>query len=177
MRPVDALKPVRSVKFNKVVCIVNSNKTGRSNNSSKFVRPVDICKSMRPVNSNKILPTNKPANSKTVHPVNSSNSVRPTDVRKLVHPENSNKPVYREDVCKSVPPADVCGPVCLVDIHKLFFVNYGRYVILFLILLFFVVSVNTKVFHKTIQYMITFINIQMTCLSFTNSLTIQLLLK
>ena len=102
--------------------------------------------------------TNKPVNSKIACPVNSSKPVRPIDIHKSVRPVNSNKSVY---------PA-VCKPVCLVDNRKLFFVDYWKHVILFLILLLFAVSVNTIVFNRTILYMIIFINILMTYLIFAN---------
>ena len=131
------------------------------------------------MNSNKIVCTvdsNKPVNSKIVHPVNtrkpvclvnSRKPVLPIDVCKSVRLVNSNKPVYPVEVCKSGGPVDVRKPVCLLDICKPFFVDYWRHVTLFLILLFFAVSKNTSVFNRTILYMILFINIHMTCLVFT----------
>ena len=86
---------------------------------------------------------------------------------KLICNVNSNKPVYPVDVCKPVCPVDVCKCLCLVDTHKPFFVEYWKHVILFMILLFFVVSINTSIFNRTILYMIIFINILMTYLTFT----------
>ena len=59
-------------------------------------------------------------------------------------------------------PVDVLKPACLVDIRKPFFVDYWKHVTLFLILLFFAVSINTSVFNRTVLYMILFINIRMT---------------
>ena len=93
-----------------------------------------------------------------------------------VRPVNSNKSVYHVDVCKSGGPVDVYKLVCLVDICKSFLINYWRHVTLFLILLFFAFSINTTVFNRTIIYMILFINIHMTCLIFTNFLSVNLLL-
>ena len=98
--------------------------------------------------------------------VNSSKPVLPIDVRKSVRPVNSNKPVYPVDVCKSGGPVDVRKPVCLADIRKPFFVDYWKHVTLFLIL-FFAVSINTYVFNRTILYVILFINIYMTYLTFS----------
>ena len=80
---------------------------------------------------------------------------------------NSNKPVYPVDVCKPVGSVDVCKPVCPADTRKPFFVDYWRHVSLFLILLLFVVSINTSAFNRTILYMILFINTHMTNLIFT----------
>ena len=77
----------------------------------------------------------------------------------LLRSVNSNKPLYPVDVCKSVRPVDACKPICLVDIRKNFFVDYWKHVILFLILLLFVVSVNSSVSNRIILYMIIFINI------------------
>ena len=111
------------------------------------------------VNSNKNVRTvnsNKPVNSKIVRPVdtrksvchvNSSKPVLPIDVRKSVRPVNSNKSVYPVDVSKSGGPVDVRKPVCLVGFRKPFFVDYWRHVTLFLILLFFAVSINTSIFN------------------------------
>ena len=96
---------------------------------------------------------------------NFSKPVCPIYVCKSVRPMISNKPLYPVNVYTSVRPVDVCKPVFLVDILKPFFVNYWRYVILFLILLFSVVSVNTCLI--TILYMIIFISVQMTYLVFT----------
>ena len=141
--PLDVRKPIPSVNSNKNVRTVNSNKPV----NSKIVRPVDI---------------RKPA-----CPVNSSKPVLPIDVRKSVRPVNSNKFVYPVDVCKSDGPVDVRKPVCLVDIRKPFFVDSWKHVTLFLILLFFAVSINTSVFNRTILYMILFINIYMTYLIFS----------
>ena len=110
--------------------------------------------------SNKLVRTfnsNKPK--KIASPVNSSKPLRPIDVHKSVRPVNSNKPLYPVDVCKSVRPVDACKPICLVNIRKLFFVDYWKHVILFLILLLFVVSVNSSVSNRIILYMIIFINI------------------
>ena len=64
-------------------------------------------------------------------------------------------------------PVDVLKPACLVDIRKPFFVDYWKHVTLFLILLFFAVSINTSVFNRTVLYMILFINIRMTYLIFS----------
>ena len=133
------------------------------------MRPVDVRKPMRPVISNKLIRTvnsSKPINSKIVCPVNSSKPVCPIDVHKFVRPVNSNKPLYHVDACMPVHPVDVCKPVRLVDIRKPFFVNYWKYVVLFLILLLFAVSVNTSVFNRTILYMIIFISILLTYLIF-----------
>ena len=91
-------------------------------------------------------------------PGNFIKPVRPIDVLDSVCPVNSNKPVY---------PVDVCKPVCLVNIRKTFFVDYWRRVILFLILLLFLGSINTSVFNRTILYIIIFINIHVTYLTFT----------
>ena len=107
--------------------------------------------------------SNKPLNC----PVNSSKPVFLIDVHKSVCPVNVNKPEYLVDVCKSVRPVDVNEPVCSVDTCKPFFVDYWKHVILFLILLLFVVFVNTSVINRTILYMILFINILMTYLIFT----------
>ena len=100
-------------------------------------------------------------------PVNSSKPVLPIDVRKPVRPVNYNKSVYPVDVYKSGGPVDVRKPVCLVDIRKPFLVDYWKHSTLFLILLFFAVSINTSVFNRTILYMILFINIYMTYLIFS----------
>ena len=91
--------------------------------------------------------------------VNSSKPVLPIDVRKSVRPVSSNESIYPVGVCKSGGPVDVGKPVCLVDIRKLFFVDYCKYVTLCLILLFFAVSINTSVFNRNILYMMLFINI------------------
>ena len=91
-------------------------------------------------------------------PGNSSKPVRPIHVCKSVRPVNSNKPVYHVDVCKSVGP---------VDVRKPLFVDDWRHVSLLLILLLFVVSINTSVFNRTILYRILFVNIHMTYLIFT----------
>ena len=92
-------------------------------------------------------------------PGNFIKPARPIDVLDSVCP-----PV---DVCKFKRPVDVCKPVCLVNIRKPFFVDYWRHVILFLILLLFLVSINTSVFNRTILYIIIFINIHVTYLTFT----------
>ena len=55
----------------------------------------------------------------------------------------------------------------LVNFSLWIFVNYWRHITLFLILLFFAVSINTSVFNRTILYMILFINIYMTYLIFS----------
>ena len=80
---------------------------------------------------------------------------------------NSNKPAYPVDVYKSGGRVAVRKSVCLVDVREPFFVDYWRHVNLFLILLFFAISVNTSVFDRTILSMILFINIHMTYLIFT----------
>ena len=175
------VRPVNSSNFVDPVdiCIVDSNKPLHLVNSSKPVCPVDVRKPIHPVNSKKIICTvnsNQPVNSKTVCPVNSSkpvfpgNSSKPVcpiDVCKSVRPVNSNKRVYSVDLCKSVGSVDVHKPVCPVDICKPFFVDHWRHVSLFLILLFFVVSINTSAFNRTILNMILFINIHVTNLIFT----------
>ena len=157
-----------SIKF---LITVNSNNSGRPINSttlvhpvnfSNVVRPVDI----RPVDSNKHL--HPVSSSKPVCPVNSSKPVRPIDVCKSARPVSSNESVYHVDVCKSVAPVDVRKPICLVDIRKHFFIEFWRHTSLFLILLFFAVSVNTIAFNRTILYMILFVNVYMTYLIFTN---------
>ena len=176
------VRPVNSSNFVHIIDIrsVDSNKPLRPVNSSKPVRSVDARKPIHPVNSNKIVHTvnsNQPVNSEIIRPVNSSKPVHhgnsrkpvcPIDVHKSVRPVNSNKPVCPVDVCKSIGPADVCKSVYLVDIPKPFFVVYWRNVILFLILLFFVVSIITSVINKTILYMIIFIDIHMIHLIFTS---------
>ena len=158
--------------------IVNSNKLLHLVNSSKSVHPADVRKPTYPVISNTLIRTvnfDKPLNSEIACPVNSSEPVRPIDVHKSVRPVNSNKPVYPADVCKSVHSVDVCKPVCLVGIRKPFFIDYWKHVTLFLILLLFAVSVNTSVFNGTILYIITFINILVTYLIFTNFLSMHML--
>ena len=141
-------------------------------NSSKPVRLVDVHKPTLPVNSNKIVHTvlisfNKRVNfkivcplnsSKPVHPGNSSKPVRPVDIHQSVCPVNSNKPVYYVDVCKSVCSVDVCKNFCLVHNRRFFFFVYWRHVILFLILFFVLVPVNTSVFNRAIPYIIIFID-------------------
>ena len=135
MRPVDVRNPIHLVNSNKTVRKVNSNKPL----NSKIVRHVN--------------------SSKPVCPVNSSKHIRPIDVCKSLRPVNSIKSVYPVEVCKSIGPVDVHKPVFLVDICKPFSADYWRHVSLFLILLFFAVSINTTVFNRTILYMILFINI------------------
>ena len=115
-------------------------------NSSKPVLPIDVCKSAFPI-----------------------------DVCKSARPVNSKKPIYPFNVCQSGGSVDVLNPVCLVDICKPFFVDYWKYVALFLILLFFAVSINTIVFKRTILYMVLFINIHMTYLIFSKFLKCTLL--
>ena len=146
------------------ICTVDSNKPLRPVNSSKPVRPVDVRKPIPSVNSKIVRPVDA---RKPVCPVNSSTPVLPINVRKFVRPVNSNKSVYPVDVCKSGGPVDVRKPVCLVDIRKPFLVDYWKHSTLFLILLFFAVSINTSVFNRTILYMILFINIHMTYLIFS----------
>ena len=91
------------------------------------MHPVDVCS----FNSNKPLQL-----------INFSKPVRHIDVRKSVHPVNSNKPVYPVDVPKPIRLVNVCKPICPSDNRKTFFFDYWRHVVLFLILLFFVASVN-----------------------------------
>ena len=121
--PVDVRKPIPSVNSNNILCTVNSNK---------------------PVNSKIICSVNT---RKSVCCVNSHKPVLPIDVCKSVRPVNSNKSVYPVDVSKSGGPVDVRKPVSLVDFRKPFFVDYWRHVTLFLILLFFAVSINTSIFN------------------------------
>ena len=130
---------------NNIVRTVNSNKSV----NSKIVSPVNSIKPVCPVSSSKLL--------------------RPIDACKSVRPVNSNKPVYPVDVCKSGGPADVQKAVCIVDTSKLFFADYWKRVTLFLILLFFAVSMNTSVFNRIILYMILFTNIHVTYLIFDKS--------
>ena len=70
---------------------------------------------------------------------------------------NSNKPVHPVDVSKPACPGDICKP---------FFADYWRNVI-WLLILFFVVSVNTSVFNRIILYLISIITIYMTYLILT----------
>ena len=171
-----------------MVVLLNRARQTHVNNTQEFthefthVHPVDVCKPIPSVNSNKnvcTLNSNKPVNSKIVHPVdtrkpmchvNSSKPVLPIDVHKSVRPVNSNQPVYPVDLCKSGGSVDVHKPVCLPDICKPFFVDYWKDVTLFLILLFFAVSINTSVFNRTILHIILFINIHMTYLIFSKFL-------
>ena len=105
--------------------------------------------------------------------------MRLVDALKLICPVNSNKYVCTVNFNKSlnskiVNPVNLCVLVILVNLFvinnvcKSFFVGYWRHVILFLILLFHVVSVNTSVFNRTILHMIIFTNIHMTNLIFIN---------
>ena len=163
-------KNVRHVDTRKPVCSINSSKLVRLVNSNNSVLPVDICtvdsnKPLGPVDSSKLV---RPGD--VCKPIPSVNYkiVRPVDARKPVCPVSSRKPVLPIDVCKSVHPVNsnkstyrVRKPACLVDIRKSFFVDYWKHVTFFLVL-FFVFSINTSVFNRTILYMILFINIYMT---------------
>ena len=80
---------MRSVNFNRIIFLVNSDKPERPVNSSNFVFPVDI----------HTLDSNKP-----LRPVNSSN-VRPVDVCKRIPSAISNKIVRTVD-SKNVGPID-----------------------------------------------------------------------
>ena len=116
--PVDDLKTLLSVNFNKIFFTVNSYKPGCPVNSSKFARgPVDV----RTVNSNKPLcPVNS---SKPVFLVDVRKGIRPVHSNKVVHTVNSNKPVNSRTVHpfnsgKPVCPGNSSKPVRLIDAHK-----------------------------------------------------------
>ena len=93
-----------------------------------------------------------------MRPGNSSKPVRPVDIHQSACHVNSSKPVYHVDVCKSVCLVDVCKNFCLVYNRRFFFFVYRRHIILFLILFFVLVPVNTSVFNRATPYIIIFIN-------------------